>query len=311
MTYQATGQFQWTLDVNAERRLNQWMDHAYKRLRAALDREAQKANQELRHEVALVKNEDLRSKEKLLLEENRHRRTKEELRLEENRHRRTKEELRLEKDEHEKTKQNFVQLIEELRNEHHKALDQLNESLQCKICYTHQDRWGMLQCGHMRSSPAHSRECGEDCGNGISWVDVIREGPLQAEKHNEKYRFRLQNRREVFETTQFDFNLIVSRLPRKLVHPETHTSDILAEISAIDLLASEVRAWKSAAAEVTENIDDSLNRLTERLNKLEDIDVPGCLFQEPIVANTGNGTPCPGSNSAPMTRSSGKKRRSA
>jgi hypothetical protein len=90
---------------------------------------------------------------------------------------------------------------------------------------------------------------GEDCVNCISWVDVIREGPLRAEKHNEKYRFRVQNRREVFEMTQFDFNLILSGLPRKLVHPETHTSDILAEISAIDLLASEMRAWKSASAE--------------------------------------------------------------
>lgn len=180
MTYQATTQFQWTLDVNAERPLKQWMvnrgngrkkqsvlwygllekqlirwlmkqqDHAYKRLRVALDREAKKANQKLHDEVALVKNEDLRSKEKLLLEENRHRRTK--------------EELRLEKDEHEKTKQNSLQLIEELRSEHHKALDQLNEDLLCKICYTHQDRWGMLQCGHMVCfSCAESLGKAKDC----------------------------------------------------------------------------------------------------------------------------------------------------
>ncbi|KUM57412.1 hypothetical protein ACN42_g9773 [Penicillium freii] len=153
----------------------------------------------------------------------------------------------------------------------------------------------------------------KDCDNCINWTDVIREGPLQAEQHNEKYRFRLRGRREVFEMTQFDYDLILSGLPRKLVHPETHTSDILAEISAIDLLTSEMRAWKSAAAEITKNIDDSLNRLTERLNKLEDLDVPECLLQEPLVAspgtNMGNGTPCRGSNGAPMTRSSGKKRR--
>lgn len=39
----------------------------------------------------------------------------------------------------------------------------------------------------------------------------------------------------------FDFNLIIPGLPRKLVHPEMDTSDILAEISAIDLLASEMK----------------------------------------------------------------------
>lgn len=99
----------------------------------------------------------------------------------------------------------------------------------------------------------------KDCDNCISWIDVIREGPLQAEQHNEKYRFRLRNRREVFEMTQFDFNLVLSGLPRKLVHPETHTSDILAEINAIDLLSSEVRAWKSAAAESKLSPDSGLH----------------------------------------------------
>lgn len=57
----------------------------------------------------------------------------------------------------------------------------------------------------------------KDCDNCISWIDVIREGPLQAEQHNEKYRFRLRDRLEVFEMTQFDYDLIVSGLPRKLL----------------------------------------------------------------------------------------------
>lgn len=99
----------------------------------------------------------------------------------------------------------------------------------------------------------------KDCDNCINWTDVIREGPLQAEQYNKKYRFRLRDRREVFEMTQFDYELILSGLPRKLVYPETYTSDILAEISAIDLLTSEMRAWKSAAAESKLSPDNGLH----------------------------------------------------
>ncbi|KAJ6009015.1 hypothetical protein N7522_004031 [Penicillium canescens] len=152
----------------------------------------------------------------------------------------------------------------------------------------------------------------KDSDNCISWIDVVREDPCQVEQHNEKYRFRLPNRRGVFEMTQFDYDLILSGLPRKLINPQMHTGDILAEISAVDVVTSEMRAWRGVAAEISETIDDTLHRLSERLIYLEDLDVPECLFQEPLVAlpgaNVESGTPGHGSNSAPMTRSNGTKR---
>lgn len=85
-------------------------------------------------------------------------------------------------------------------------------------------------------------------GACISWIDVIREGQFDVEKQNDKCRFRLRDRKAVCEMTQFDYDLIVSGLPRKLVHPESHTSDILAEISAIDLMTSEMEVWKVISA---------------------------------------------------------------
>jgi hypothetical protein len=89
----------------------------------------------------------------------------------------------------------------------------------------------------------------KDSDNCISWVDVVREDPFEVERHDEKYRFRLSDRQGVFEMTQFDYDFILSGLPRKLINPQTHTGDILAEISAIDLLTSEMRAWRGVAAE--------------------------------------------------------------
>jgi hypothetical protein len=95
----------------------------------------------------------------------------------------------------------------------------------------------------------HILEMGEgDNNDDITWVDVIREGSFYAEQQNEKYCFRLRNREALFEMTQFDYDLILSGIPWKLVHPQSHANDILAEISAIDLIMSEMRLWKSIAA---------------------------------------------------------------
>ncbi|OGE47664.1 hypothetical protein PENARI_c039G01478 [Penicillium arizonense] len=145
-------------------------------------------------------------------------------------------------------------------------------------------------CPHIRDSED------KDSENCISWVDVVREDPFEVEQHNEKYRFRLSDRQGVFEMTQFDYDFILSGLPRKLINPQTHTGDILAEISAIDLLTSEMKAWRGVAAEISETIDDTLHRLSERLIKLEDLDVPEFLFQEPLVAfpgaNVESALPC-------------------
>lgn len=87
--------------------------------------------------------------------------------------------------------------------------------------------------------------------DGITWIEVIREGPFQAEQKDEKYRFRLHNREALFEMTQFDYDLILSGIPWRLVHPQSHTSDVLAEISAIDIMASEMRLWKGIAVKST------------------------------------------------------------
>lgn len=88
-----------------------------------------------------------------------------------------------------------------------------------------------------------------ESSNEITWVDAIREGSFHTEHENEKYRLRLRNREAVVEMTQFDYDLILSGMPWKLVHPQSHPSDILAEISAIDLVASEMRVWKGIVAE--------------------------------------------------------------
>ncbi|KAJ5318289.1 hypothetical protein N7476_004709 [Penicillium atrosanguineum] len=155
----------------------------------------------------------------------------------------------------------------------------------------------------------HILEIGaEEKSNDITWVDVIREGSFHTEHQNEKFRLRLRNREAVVEMTQFDYDLILSGMPWKLVHPQSHASDILAEISAIDLVASEMRIWKGIVAKISETIDDTLKRLTEKLNKVDESDIAQHPSQQSAFLPEANPQDVAAGDGSPDTMSSGKKR---
>lgn len=123
----------WTSRKSAYLVANEAIGSCLQRLRTALGREvavSQKANQNLQDEIELEKKQ--------------HQRTKEKLRLEDDEHQKSKEEFLLK---HRTSEEDFAKLIEELQIEHRKELSQLKENLQCKICYTQEDRWGRLQRG--------------------------------------------------------------------------------------------------------------------------------------------------------------------
>lgn len=88
---------------------------------------------------------------------------------------------------------------------------------------------------------------GNVCDIESSWMDVIRQWPFHAEKYHDNYRFSLANKIATFEITQFDYDLILSGIPQKLVHPRSHANDILAEAHALNSLTSEMRMWEKVA----------------------------------------------------------------
>jgi hypothetical protein len=90
----------------------------------------------------------------------------------------------------------------------------------------------------------------EDDGSGsdITWIDVVRECPSNGEWRDGKYQIRLRNKHALIQITQFDYNLILSDIPRRLVHPRSHATDILAEMQALELMTIEMRLWNSVAS---------------------------------------------------------------
>jgi hypothetical protein len=90
----------------------------------------------------------------------------------------------------------------------------------------------------------------EACDKYIDWVDVVRDKMYESKRQDDgKYHCRLQNCKSWIEISEFDYNLLLSGLPQQLVHPFSHTSDVLAEIETMRLAATEIFSWNKMALE--------------------------------------------------------------
>lgn len=90
----------------------------------------------------------------------------------------------------------------------------------------------------------------EACDKYIDWVDVLHDKMYESERQDDgKYHCRLQNCGSWIEISEFDYNLILSGLPQQLVHPFSHTSDVLAEIETLRLATAEISSWNKIALE--------------------------------------------------------------
>ena len=84
----------------------------------------------------------------------------------------------------------------------------------------------------------------------VSWVDVVREGSIEVKRHDSgKYQYFLPKRRVLLEMTEFDHSLILSGIPRQLIHPRSHPSDVQAERNTLDLMAKELSSWNDIIVE--------------------------------------------------------------
>ena len=80
------------------------------------------------------------------------------------------------------------------------------------------------------------------------WTDAVRQWPLDfQELENGKFRVQPPMLDGVVELTKYDLELIISGIPRSLIHPLSHREDVLAEIDAAKSLRLEMTALKSTA----------------------------------------------------------------
>ena len=84
----------------------------------------------------------------------------------------------------------------------------------------------------------------EACHDDVSWVDIVRERSIEVKRHDSgKYQYFLPNRRVLLEISEFDHSLILSGIPRQLIHPKSHPNDVQAERNTLDLMAKELSSW--------------------------------------------------------------------
>lgn len=84
----------------------------------------------------------------------------------------------------------------------------------------------------------------EACNDDINWVDVVRECLVEVKRHdNGMYQYYLPKRKALVEMSEFDHCLVLSGIPRQLVHPKSHPSDVQAERRTLELLAKEISSW--------------------------------------------------------------------
>lgn len=84
----------------------------------------------------------------------------------------------------------------------------------------------------------------ESCNNDISWANIVRESSLEVRPSADgKFQYYLPNRKALLEVSEYDHHLIQSSLPRQLLHPQSHPSDVQAEKDALDLMAKEISSW--------------------------------------------------------------------
>ncbi|KAI2756354.1 hypothetical protein DTO006G1_7994 [Penicillium roqueforti] len=116
----------------------------------------------------------------------------------------------------------------------------------------------------------------EACNHDINWVDVIRECLVEVKRHdNGMYQYYLPKRKALVEMSEFDHCLVLSGIPRQLVHPKSHPSDVQAERSTLELLAKEISSWNDIILNRKYIVwlvinKDILGNVTDKLTKLEE-----------------------------------------
>lgn len=82
----------------------------------------------------------------------------------------------------------------------------------------------------------------------IRWLDLILEPAYQpVRRENGCYYVSLDGRKGLVKVSEQDHDLILSGLPRQLIQPKSYTSDVMAEMDAVDYVYKEVSESKRRA----------------------------------------------------------------
>ncbi|KAJ6033856.1 pectate lyase superfamily protein domain-containing protein [Penicillium canescens] len=131
----------------------------------------------------------------------------------------------------------------------------------------------------------------EACNHDINWADVVRERLFEVKRHeNGKYQYYLPKRKALVEMSEFDHCLILSGIPRQLVHPKSHSSDVQAERSTLELIAKEIASWNDILSNLNEINKDILGKVAGKLRKLGESHSTPCSSQasQPIPTYESN-----------------------
>ncbi|KAF4765327.1 hypothetical protein HAV15_004004 [Penicillium sp. str.  len=105
----------------------------------------------------------------------------------------------------------------------------------------------------------------DEASANINWLDVVKERDYQAEyKGNGSYHFHMRDRGVIVQLSAFQYNMVLSGLPRKLIQPWSYEKDVQTELNTLALTAEMTSRMNQLASEIIKANNTVLEEILRR-----------------------------------------------
>ncbi|GIJ92748.1 hypothetical protein Asppvi_002026 [Aspergillus pseudoviridinutans] len=108
--------------------------------------------------------------------------------------------------------------------------------------------------------------------NDIRWIDILLAPTYEPMPQEDgSYHLRLEGRKGLIKLSKLDHDLVMTGMPRQLVHLLLHPSDVLAEKETMKRVAEELSLLNELASQIIDTNKDVLSRLAKRREALKQL----------------------------------------